>query len=390
MGVAVVGRTSGRIACVLAVVLTLAGCVADAPNGRPAAGGSATAAVRPTTAPTPSRGQVEPRRDEATLLFTGDMLVSDPMRARALAYAGGTGYDFGPMLREVAPIIRSADWAICHQETPISADNRRLSGYPNFYAPSQLAAAEKAAGYDACSTASNHTLDQGVAGVRSTLDTFDRVGIRHAGSARNGTEARRPAIYRVAGIPIGHLSYAYGLNGVEPPNPWVVNLVDPAQIRADARRIRLAGARFVVVSLHFGTEYQRLPTTYQREVVTQVMRSSDVDLVVGHHAHVVQPIQRLRDGRWVIWGLGNFLAEQSTGASDPIPHPNRDGVIVTVRIGRAPGSGRYVVNRVGYIPTFVYTPADVVRLAPPFSKRRTVAVLTSAGAPIVDDTRRVN
>ena len=318
-----------------------------------------------------------------SLLFTGDMLVHDAVRERAARYAGGDGFDFRPMLVVVAPIIRSADWAVCHQETPISADNTRLSGYPAFNAPLQLAEAERWAGYDACSTASNHTVDRGAAGVRATLDTYDRLGIRHVGSARTVDESRRLTIYTVRGVRVGHLAYTYGLNGIAPPTPWSVNLVDPARIRADAARIRAAGARFVVVSLHFGDEKDQRPSAYQRRVADAVMSSPDVDLVVGHHAHVVQPVQRRADGRWVIFGVGNFLAQQVVTPPDLTP-PHRDGVIVRVTV--APRGGHYVVSRVGYVPTFVDAPSDVVRLAPPFSRQRTVASVTALGAPVVDDT----
>jgi hypothetical protein len=85
----------------------------------------------------------------------------------------------------------------------------------------------------------------------------------------------------------------------------------------------------------------------------------------------------------VIYGLGNFLA-QMVARSDPRP-PHRDGVIIRVTIGPAP-SGRYVVTRVGYVPTFVDAPADIIRVAPDFSRRRTIAALTAYRAPLVDDT----
>jgi poly-gamma-glutamate synthesis protein (capsule biosynthesis protein) len=320
-----------------------------------------------------------------TLLFTGDMLVSDEMRARALRYGGRGRYDFRPMLTDVAPIIRAADWAVCHQETPISADNRGLSGYPRFNVPAELAEAEHDAGYDACSTASNHTVDEGAPGIRATLDTLDRWGIRHSGSARTEAEAAHWSIYEVGGIRIGHLTYTFGLNGLTAPASWAVDLIDPARIIADAAAIRGAGAEFVVVGLHFGEEQVHEPSDYQEEVVKRIMTSRDVDLVVGHHAHVVQPVERLPDGRWVIFGLGNFLAQMSAAANSSPPH--RDGVIVTVRVAPA-GGNRFVVDRVGYVPTFVHAPEDVVRLAPQFSRQRTAAYLTARGAPVVDDTPR--
>lgn len=362
----------------------------------PPAGSAAQPGPRARTSPAPAASaSVTPGAKErlggrlaqpVTLLFTGDMLISDDLRARAERLAGGDGFDFRPMFAEVAPIIRSADWAVCHQETPISADNTALAGWPAFNAPRQLAEAERAAGYDACTTASNHTVDRGAAGVRSTLDTFDRVGIRHVGSARTEAEARRWTIYHVGGLRIGHLAYTYGLNGIEPPTAWAVNLIDPARIRADARSIRRAGAQFVVVSLHFGTEKVAEPSAYQRSVVDQVMAGREVDLVVGHHAHVVQPVQRRPDGRWILYGLGNFLAAQVVQAPDPTP-PHRDGVIVTVRIARD-RQGVPVVTQVAYVPTFVDLAAGRIRLAPAFSRRRTAEVLTRYRAPLVDATPR--
>jgi poly-gamma-glutamate capsule biosynthesis protein CapA/YwtB (metallophosphatase superfamily) len=321
-----------------------------------------------------------------TLLFTGDMLVSDEMRAQAARDAGGHGFSFTPMLRGISPLIKSADWSICHQETPISPDDSQLSGYPAFSVPYELAQAEKAAGYDACTTASNHTVDKGAAGVKGTLDTLDRVGIKHVGSARTPAEYSSLTIYTVHGLRIGHLAYTYGLNGIQPPNPWTVHLIDPAQIRADAHRIRAAGAQFVLVSLHWGIEKQQLPSAYQVQVANAVMASPDVDLIVGHHAHVVQPILRRPDGRWIVYGVGNFLAQQEVIAPNLTP-PHRDGVIIRITLTPAAG-GRWKVSRVGYIPTFVNAPSDVVQLAPPFSRARTTAILTTYHAPIVDDTPR--
>ena len=379
----------------LLAVFGLAGCVTSTGSGAGATGtpvppltsrlsGALPAPPPASTAPTSSAAAGTPAGPSVTLLFTGDMLVSDEMRAQAARNAGGRGYNFGPMLQRVAPLIRSADWSICHQETPISPDDKLLSGYPAFSAPYELAQVEKAVGYDACTTASNHTVDHGAAGVRGTLDVFDRVGIRHVGSARTPTEFSSLTIYTVHGLRIGHLAYTYGLNGIQPPNASTVHLIDPARIRADAHRIRAAGAQFVLVSLHFGIEKQQTPSAYQQQVAAAVMASPDVDLVVGHHAHVVQPIQRRPDGRWVVFGLGNFLAQQEVTPPDLTP-AHRDGVIVRITV--TPGAGgRWRVSRVGYIPTFVNAPTDVVQLAPPFSRARTTAVLTRYHAPIVDDT----
>ncbi|MGI8696788.1 MAG: CapA family protein [Mycobacteriales bacterium] len=313
------------------------------------------------------------------------MLPSEELQAQALRDGGGHRYDFRPMLSTVASILRSADWAICHQETPISDNDRGLSGYPDFNAPHELAAAERWAGYDACDTASNHTVDLGAAGVTATLDALDAVHIAHTGSARSPAEAAKPAIYDVKGVKVGHIAYTYGLNGNADPHPWTVNLIDIARIKAAARELKVAGADIVVVSVHAGIELDQSPSAYQVQIDDEIMSSPDVDLIVGAHAHVVQPIRRLADGRWIVYGVGNLLAQQAVPSNDPTP-PHRDGVIVEATISRH--NGTYRVSRMGYVPTFVDAPSDKVELAPPFSRRRTVTALTAVRAPLVDLTPR--
>lgn len=186
------------------------------------------------------------------------------------------------------------------------------------------------------------------------------------------------------GVGVGHLSYTYGLNGLPSPAPWAVNLIDTARIRADAAQLTGLGAEVVVVSLHFGNELDQAPSAYQEQVVDEVMLAPEVDVIVGHHTHVVQPIERLPDGRWVIYALGNFLAQQAVSAANPTP-PHRDGVMVEVTFGRS-ADGSYDVTRVGYLPVFVDAPSDVVRMAPDFSRQRTEGALFARNAPLVDLT----
>lgn len=367
----------------MVLVLTACTSTANPPTARPP---SATAMAKAsTTGPAETAGANSAEPSSIRLRFTGDMLAGEAVQAQAARNAGGTGYDFAPMLAEVAPLIADADLSLCHQETPISDDDQGLSGYPSFNAPFELAEAEAAVGYDGCSTASNHTVDLAQGGIDATLSTMDRAGLRHVGSARSAAERAQPRVYDVAGVRVGHLSYTYGLNGLSAPAPWSVNLIDAATVRADAAALRAAGADFVVASLHFGTEKDPVPSADQEQVVSQVMAGPEVDLVIGHHAHVVQPAERLPDGRWVFFGLGNFLAQQDVQTAEPTP-PHRDGVIVQVTV--APSEGGWAATGAGYVPTFVDAPSDVVRLAPDFSAARTAATLTSRGAPLTDLTPR--
>lgn len=145
---------------------------------------------------------------------------------------------------------------------------------------------------------------------------------------------------------VAHLSYAYGFNGYEPPAdaPWIVDRIDPAVIARDAAAARAAGADLVVVSLHWGTEYQPEPDAFQRDTAAAVTAIGDVDLVIGHHAHVVQPIEQV-GGTWVVFGLGNQLSNQAEDVK-------RDGLTVVVTVA-GPAGGRLAVRSIEAVPTYV-------------------------------------
>lgn len=285
------------------------------------------------------------------IVASGDLLVHQPVWARALAN-GGDHYDFRPMFRALRPLLRGADLALCHAETPLGPGAPR--GYPVFNTPPALARAVAWAGFDACSAASNHSVDQGLAGIRTTLRALDRAGVRHAGIARSRREARRITMLAADGVRVAFLSYTYGTNGIPVPRAWAVNLIRPERIRHDARRARRRGADLVLVNLHWGAEYVHAPTSQQRDVARRILRSRAVDLILGQHAHVVQPIGRVR-GRFVVFGEGNLLSAQTSACC---PGPTQDGLVAVVRVRVA--KGRVSVPRVDYVPIYVRRPDFVV------------------------------
>jgi poly-gamma-glutamate capsule biosynthesis protein CapA/YwtB (metallophosphatase superfamily) len=294
-----------------------------------------------------------------SLVASGDVLPHDIVTQRARGYAKGRGYDFRPMFAAIRPIVTAADLAICHLETPLSPTGRDLSGYPVFNGPSQLAAGLRFAGYDACSTASNHAMDQGAHGVAGTLRVLDAAGLRHTGTARNPTEAA-PTLLEIRGIRVAMLSYTYGLNGAQLPRgqSWRINLIDTAAILADARAARRAGAQFTVVSLHWGQEYQHAPTRQQQMLARRLLADPAVDLLLGHHTHVVQPVQRI-NGKWVAFGVGNLLSRQSVACC---PAGTQDGVLIHAHVVQR-GRG-FAVDRIGYTPTWVEHPTYRIRPVP--------------------------
>lgn len=292
-----------------------------------------------------------PRPQTFVVAVTGDILPHVPVRRAARRRDGS--FDFRPLLRGIRGHIRDADLALCHLEVPLTSDPAAASGYPVFAAPHQLAEALAHAGYDGCSVASNHALDRGVGGVGATLRALDRARLGHAGTARSRRESRRPPVYRVAGRRIAHLSYTYGINGAVLPahRPWTVNLIDRTRILRDARRAKRRGADLVLVSLHWGTEYVTTPTQAQRRLAGRLLRSPAVDVLIGHHAHVVQPVER-RHGKVVAYGLGNLLSNQSAACCRAA---TQDGVIVRLVVGEH-RDGSLRVGDVEYVATMVRHP----------------------------------
>ncbi|MCB0962524.1 MAG: CapA family protein [Acidimicrobiales bacterium] len=349
------GRRRGA-ALVLATALVLGGCGSTgdgaAPTTTTGVPPESTTAVAPTsssttTAPTTTTTAPPPPR-EVTLAFAGDLLPHLPIDRVAAAEGAATGaaYDFVPMLAPLRPVLDEVDVAICHLEVPVAPEGSAPSGYPSFGAPGELVDAVAAVGYDGCSTASNHSLDRGLAGIDATLARMDRWDLGHAGTARSGEERVAAATYEVDGTTVAHLSYAYGFNGYRVPAdaPWAANQIDVDRIHLDATAARQAGAEVVVVSLHWGDEYVSQPSAYQRDVAERLLPWDDIDLVVGHHAHVVQPIEVVA-GTPVVWGLGNQLANQAQV-------PRSDGLLVEVAL-REGDDGRFAVSGMEAVPTWV-------------------------------------
>lgn len=296
-----------------------------------------------------------------TLVASGDVLPHASIIQRANADAGGDGYDFEPMLKGVKPVVSKADLSICHMET-VYGENGDYTGYPSFKSPPQIARALKATGYDSCSTASNHTLDDGEAGVRRTLGALDEAGVKHAGSGRTAAEGRSPAWLRAGGAKVAQLAYTYGTNGYPMPQgkPWTVNLMERERIVADARAARKAGADVVVVSVHWGTEWQDAPDRRQLSLGKELTASRtegrpDIDLIVGTHAHVPQAYEKVNK-TWVVYGLGDQIAGDMInhdGENDP---RGNQGTLGRFTFGppAAPG-GRWEVKKAEFIPQWFNT-----------------------------------
>lgn len=311
------------------------------------------------TGPDAVPAATQPRRRTATIVMGGDLLWHNTVWASAQADGGGR-YDFGPMFAGVAPVFDRADLALCHEEVPFAAQGQEPQNFPVFAAPPEVAEWIGDFGFDGCTTASNHSLDQGYDGLVRTAELLRREGVAHIGTFRSRAERKRPVVLRTdAGVRIGVVAGTFGTNGFPLPagREWSVSLWDAPNLLAQARAARAAGADIVVVHLHGGDEYDHLPNAAQVALVDRLTRSEDVDLVLGEHAHVVQPITRV-NGTWVVYGMGNMVAQQEPGRPDTYR-----GILSRFTFTER-RSGRWAVTRAGYVPIGwnVWSPGDPIRV----------------------------
>ena len=319
-------------------------CVALLVSGCSGAGDQPGEPVAPFHPATVTTSAAKPA-NSFTVVATGDVLIHPALTEQAEADGNGKR-DYAPLLAGIKPVIEAADLAICHMEIPLATADGPFEGYPLFYAPPEVATALAETGYDTCSTASNHTLDQGAEGIRTTLDALDAAKIGHTGSARTQQEADTPLVREVNGVKVGQVSFTFGFNqGTSLPQPWMANELSVDAVLAAARKARAAGAEVVIASLHWGIEDQHEPTAEQSEMAEQILADPAVDLIVGHHAHVVQPFQKFGD-KWVAYGLGNSVAkhEEPRGTTE-------EGVIARFRFTKSDVGWR--VDKAEYIPTLV-------------------------------------
>lgn len=281
----------------------------------------------------------EPQRAE--LLFVGDAMQHQAQLDRARELGGGKNYDYSGCFTYIAPEITAADYAVCNLEVPLGG-GPSYSGYPCFSAPDSYARALKDAGFDLFLTANNHCLDRRDAAARRTLTALDSLGVDHIGTYHDAAQRDSlvPFIKNVNGFKIGFLNYTYGTNGIEPREGAEIALIDRNRMADEIARTRRAGAEILVVTVHWGVEYVLLQNKNQ-ESLANFLVDQGVDLIIGGHPHVIQPMKVVRNEKenkdvLVVYSLGNFISNMKTADT-------RGGALVRATIERdADGNARFV------------------------------------------------
>ncbi|KOP82396.1 CapA family protein [Cytobacillus solani] len=252
-----------------------------------------------------------------TLGAIGDILIHDWVYNDAKTSAG---YDFTPMFQHIKQTLQQPDLLLANQETILGGNEIGISSYPLFNSPQEIGDALKDAGVDIVSTANNHSLDKGEKGLVTSLHYLDTISLPHVGTNRNASEKQQLKILNSKGIQVAYLSYTYGTNGIPVPNgkEFLVNLIDRKAMKEEITRAKKE-ADIIVMSIHWGNEYQRFPNVEQKELA-QFLADEGIDIVFGHHPHVLQPMEWRTgaDGHQtlVVYSLGNFISGQNNNYKD--------------------------------------------------------------------------
>ena len=278
------------------------------------------------------------------VVFAGDIMGHDSQIASALA-TGEAGYDYKPCFQYLRPYLQEADLVIGNLEVTFAGEPYK--GYPAFSSPDELAAALKWAGFDILVNANNHALDRGRPGLERTLEVLGDMDLVQTGTFPDprARAAYFPLVVEKKGIRIALLNYTYGTNGIKDRPPAIVNRIDWDQIREDLQKARTAEPDFILVSIHWGKEYQ-LEESPEQQSLAAFLFEQGAHAIIGSHPHVVQPIRGQGTGDLVVYSMGNMISNQRTRYRD-------GGILVELTLNK---DGSKISDH-AYLPVWVWKPA---------------------------------
>ncbi len=291
-------------------------------------------------------------QDRITFSAVGDLMVHSTQFK--YAHIEKDSFDFKPVFRYVKNIFDKSDFVFGNLETVIGGSKYGYSGYPLFNSPIDFLDGIKYAGFDLVSFANNHSLDKGVNGLINSLNNLNEKGIPYTGAHLTSNEKDSLKIYTIKNIKIAVLGYSYGSNQnpLTNKNDFHFNFINREKIKMEIAKYRNAGTDLIIMFYHFGTEYQKNPSSYQKEVVDDAL-DFGADIIIGCHPHVPQPIEIKEskksniDSVLVAYSLGNFISNQRWRYSD-------GGPILNFTVEKNNSTKKMKLISVDLIPTWVF------------------------------------
>lgn len=297
-----------------------------------------------------------------TMAVTGDLLLHEGLWSNFAtdpAAHDGQNFNFEPLLAGQRPYLENSDIGVCHAETPVAEKGGPYADYPDFQVPPEILTAVKSVGYDACTTASNHTLDHGTEGINRTLAALDEAGLQHTGSYDSEAASEEPLRIHTEAGTVAIVTGTNSVNKKEAEHEWQVDrfrdgkdpTVDPEVAQADidraasqAEKARELGADVVVAAMHSAEEYTDTADDFQVRTGHALADSGAFDAIYGHGSHSVQPIEN-HNGTWIVYGVGNTVTETA-----PMMPVNNDGLIARFQFAKA-ADGSWDVSDLSWAPS---------------------------------------
>ena len=285
---------------------------------------------------------------ELSLIAVGDNLIHGSVYRDANKHANYNGYDFKPIITNIKEIVSNYDVAYYNQETILGGTELGLSDYPTFNSPYEVGDAMIDAGFNLVSLATNHTMDSGKKAVENSCNYWnEKKEVLTSGSYCSEEEKNEIRIKEKNNITYTMLNYTYGTNGMPVPNDYLVNVwptdIDninnpekdtkyqayKTKVKEDIEKVR-DKVDLLIVAMHWGVEYTHNPTEYEKDMASY-LSSLGVDLIIGTHPHVIQPVTWI-DNTLVIYSLGNFLSAQYQNKSTCTYYKCTTGLMTSLKV----------------------------------------------------------
>ena len=282
----------------------------------------------------------------------GDMMCHSPQFK--YSQVSTDSFDFIPAFRYVKKYLTDADFTLGNLETVTAGMDKKYSGYPMFNSPDEFITAVKSAGFNLVTTSNNHSLDRGETGINRTISQLIKNNLNYTGTFISQHDRDSIRIFNIKGIKTAFLSYSYGTNGNPIPGgkKYLINIIDYDLIQKDIIHARQLGAELVIVYYHFGEEYKREPSDFQKTTVNKTIEMG-ADIILGGHPHVLEPAVYFKthnanlDTGFAVYSLGNFLSNQRKRFTD-------GGAILYLNITKNINTDSLWISSVEFLPTWIY------------------------------------